>query len=139
MSAKQDAEDLMNEWVVFAKRMLAEYGEFLPYGAAMKPSGEILSIAAHTGEEMPPSRDLIDLLNNCFRSGAVSGEYKATALFYDVTVQLPNSTEKSDAIAVSLEHQDDYSVVVFHPYIIVDEVPEYGTLSAMKGNNNIFK
>ena len=38
-----------------------------------------------------------------FVEGARRGEYKATALVYDVRVKLPSTEEKSDAIAVSLE------------------------------------
>ena len=56
-SAKQDVQTLMNEWIVFAKQMLDEHGEFYPYGAAMKFDGEIISISGDTGEEMPPSQE----------------------------------------------------------------------------------
>jgi hypothetical protein len=42
MNAKADAETLLNAVMPFAERMLAEHGEFYPYGAAMKPDGEIV-------------------------------------------------------------------------------------------------
>lgn len=138
-STKQDVEALMNEWVVFAKRMLNEHGEFHPYGAAMRSDGEIISIAGDTGEEMPPSQELIELLRNGFQQEAAKGEYKATGLFYDVRITLPSSTEKTDAIAVVLDHVDDYSVIVLHPYKIVDEQFVFGDLIANKGANRIFR
>ena len=138
-SSKQDVEALMNEWIVFAKRLLAEHGEFHPYGAAMKFDGEIVSIAGYTGEEIPPSQELIELLTSGFQQAAAKGKYKATALFYDVRIMLPNSTEKTDAIAVALDHSDAYSVIVFHPYKIVDEQFVFGDLTASKGANRIFR
>ena len=137
-SSKQDVEALMNEWVVFAKRMLSEHGEFHPYGAAMKFDGEIISIAGHTGEEMPPSQELIELLRIGFQQEAANGEYKATALFYDVRTTLPNSTQKTDAIAVALDHTDSYSAIVLHPYQIVNEQYVFGDLVAIKGENRVF-
>ena len=138
-SAKQDVQTLMNEWIVFAKQMLDEHGEFYPYGAAMKFDGEIISISGDTGEEMPPSQELIELLTNGFRQEAAKGEYKASALFYDVRTTLPNATEKTDAIAVALDHADGYSVIVIHPYQIEDNQYIFGDLTARSGPNKIFK
>lgn len=138
-SNKQDVEALMNEWIVFAKRMLNEHGEFHPYGAAMKFDGEIVYIAGDTDDEMPPSQELIELLTSGFQQAAAKREYKATALFYDVRIMMPNSTEKTDAIAVALDHADAYSVIVFHPYKVVDGQFVFGELMANKGENRVFR
>lgn len=137
-TSKQDVEEIMNAWIVFAKGMLAEHGEFYPYGAAMKFDGEIVSVAGDTGEEMPPSQEMIEILTNGFQQAAAKGEYKATALFYDVRIMLPNSTKETDAIAVALDHSDAYSVIVFHPYEIVDEQIVFGELTTSKGTDSIF-
>ena len=53
-------------------------------------------------------------MRNC--AGAESGEYRATALVYDVLTTPPGKENKPDAIAVALDHRDDYSVVVYFPY-----------------------
>jgi hypothetical protein len=66
----------------------------------MKANGEIVYIAGYDGLERPPSDDIIDLLTESFRSDAVSSEYNATALVYDVRVLLPSSEQKSGAIAL---------------------------------------
>jgi len=137
-NAKQDVEQLMNEWVVFGKKMLADHGEFFPYGAAMKLDGEIVSLAVNTGDEHPRSQDIIDTLIANFHNGAQEGQYKATALFYDVRIPVPDSKDKTDAIAVELDHIENYSVIVFYPYRIENSEPIFGTLSATQGANNIF-
>ena len=67
---KSEVELLMNDAIAFADQLLREHGEFLPYGAAMKANGDIVSVAAHDGTEQPPSQKLIELLKDGFRQSA---------------------------------------------------------------------
>lgn len=117
-SPKTDSEDLLNAALPLAEKMLADYGEFLPYGQAMAPDGKIIAIGASDGREHPPSAALMHILKDGFKAGAKNGKYKVTALVYDVRVILPSTGEKSDAIAVSLNHQDQYAVLVFIAYTL---------------------
>ncbi|MFT3847578.1 MAG: hypothetical protein QM739_02560 [Propionivibrio sp.] len=86
---KAECEHLMNATLPFAEQMLQKHGEFFPYGAALKTTGDISSVAGYDGREQPPSNDIIRLLKESFVKGAKSGEYKATALVYDVRVVVP--------------------------------------------------
>ena len=135
---KEDSQVLMESVLPLAEKLLSEHGEFFPYGGAMKPSGEIVSVAAYDGDEHPPSAELIKLLQDSFKASAKNKEYKATAVVYDVRVQLPESGEKSDAIAIALDHETGYSVVVLIPYNISNDQISYGTIFAQAGKNNIF-
>ena len=105
----------------------------------MTPNGEVVSVAADTGSEQPPSQELIDLLKRSFRSAAKAGEYKATALIYDVRASTPSDGEVSDAIAVALEHKEDYSVIVLFPYKITDGELVFGQIFAQSGANDVFQ
>jgi hypothetical protein len=136
--AKADCEVLMNSVLPFAEQMLTAYGEFIPYGGAMRPDGELVSIAGDDGKEHPLSADVIALMKDGFNEAARKGEYKATAIVYDVKVKLPSTQEKSDAIAVSLNHRDNYSVTVFFPYKIDSGKLTMGTVFAQKGEADIF-
>lgn len=138
-TAKEDAEKLMNAFIGFAVKMLNESGEFYPYGAAMLPDGETVAVAGYEGQDFPPSQAIIDLLNDGFQRAARAGEYKATAMFYDVRTTLPGTGTKSDAIAVALDHADDYSVVVYFPYKIDNGQASFGDVFAQAGANNIFQ
>lgn len=135
---KAECENLMNTALPFAEQMLQKHGEFFPYGAALKENGEIASVAGNDGREVPPSSDIIRLLKQGFTKGAKSGEYKATALVYDVKVTLPSSGKKSDAIAVSLNHRENYSVVVFFPYQLNKGQLTFGEVFAQKGEAEVF-
>ncbi len=135
---KSEVEDLMNDRLPFGQELLEKYGEFFPYGGAITSDGKIVSVAAYDGDEQPPSMDVINLLKNGFRQAAKKGEYKATALFYDVRVIPPGAKEKVDAIAIALDHKENYSVVVFFTYTLINSKLEFGEVFAEAGANDIF-
>jgi hypothetical protein len=62
----------MNVALPFAERMLGDHGGFHPYAMAMKPDGEIISVAGYGGREHPPSQEIIDLLTQALRRDAAS-------------------------------------------------------------------
>lgn len=135
---KQESQQLMDAVLPFAQQMLTEHGEFFPYGGAMNSAGEIISVTAYEGNENLPSSELIEFLNKAFRGAAAKKEYKATALVYDVRISLP-SGEPSDAIALNLDHESGYSVIVLLPYTLSNGKLEFGQIAAQKGKGSIFQ
>ena len=136
---KSEVEEIMNAMLPFGQQMLEKHGEFIPYGGAMKPNGEIVSVAGYDGNEQPPSQEIINLLKGGYRQAAKNAEYKATGIFYDVRVIPPGSNEKTDAIAIALDQKEGYSVIVLFPYKIVNSKVEFGQVFAQAGMNDIFK
>ena len=136
-SAKEDVETLMNKFIGTAERIIGEFGDFHPYGAAMTPDREHVFIAKEVNDNTT-SESIIDRLNEEFESAAKSGEYIATALFYDTRVAFPDDRPESKAVAVALDHRDDYSVIAIHPYQIEDGKVSFGELLALRGANKIF-
>lgn len=137
-TSKAECQDLMNAALPLAHQMLRENGEFFPYGAALTKDGEIVNMGAHDGREQPPSADVIRLLKQAFVMGAKSGDYQAAVLVCDTRVILPSTGEKSDAIAVYLDHRDDYSVVVLFPYQLSDGQLSFGEVFAQEGAADVF-
>ena len=135
---KTDCEALLNFALPFAEQMLAAHGEFFPFAAAMRPGGQIVSIAGYNGTERPPSADLIALMKAGFVASARNGEYKATAIVYDALVKPPSGDEKSDAMAVALDHRDTYSITGFFPYNISGGKLTVSPPFALKGEADIF-
>ena len=136
---KAECEDVMNAVLPFAEEMLTKHSEFFPFGGTMSADGEIAHTGGWTGDEHPASTEVIELLENGFRAGAARGEYKATALVYDIRTIPPGKEEKQDAIAVALDHRDDYSVVVIFPYsFTLDGQLEIEAPFATRGENKIF-
>ena len=138
MTGKIDCEALMNAMLPFAEKTLGKHGEFFPYGGAMLPNGEIAYVSTYDGRERPPSSDIIRSIKGVFVSGANDGSYKATALVYDVSITAPDGRRKQDAVAVSLNHQDGYSVVVLFPYTFGKDDVVFDSPLAQTGEADIF-
>jgi len=113
---KDDCETLMNSLMPFAEKLLSKHQEFSPYGGTMDNQGEIQQHVGWLGEDPPESEEIIQLLKIGFHTGAKRGDFKATALIYDVHVAPPDEDQKQDAIAINLDHRDAYSIVVVFPY-----------------------
>jgi hypothetical protein len=135
---KDEATDLLNMLLPFAEKMLREHGEFYPYGGAMLPDGSMTMLGATDGNEHPKSKDLYDLMVGTFREHAREGKCKATGIVYDVMTLPPGATAKTDAMAVRLDHEAGYSVVVMIPYHLADGQVMKGAIFAVKGDGSIF-
>lgn len=133
-----DCEALMNAALPFAEQMLTAHGEFFPFGSAMRSDGEIVAVAGYTGHEYPRSAGVITSIKSSLVAAVRKGEYKASAVISDVKVRLPSSQKKSDAISVSLNHQDNYSIVVLFPYQIDEGKLVRGAAFAQRGEADIF-
>lgn len=139
MNGKKDCEKLMNSVLPLAERMLKEYGEFYPYGGYMKPNGEIVDVGAKEEDtDFPRSKDLLYVLRDSFSQLAETGKCKATAIVFDVRVNLPDEGRKGDAIQVCLEHVDGYSAEVFFPYEVENGQLKCGKTFAQQGEHRIF-
>ena len=137
---KADVEALMNSLLPFAKKMLGEHREFFPFGGHMKSDGTVVWEGAHDGREQPPSQDLIDLLHRSHQKQAQLKSIRACATVYDIRTIPPNRTEKLDAIAVDLDHESGYSVVVIFPYsFTADGLLHVEPPFATKGKAAIFE
>jgi hypothetical protein len=139
MSAKRECETLMNEMLPVAEKMLAQFGEFYPYGGYIKCDGEIVHVGAkEPGTDRPKSKDLIATLKSSFRNLARTDQCKATAIVYDVVVPLPDENRKSDAIQICLDHANNYSAEIFLPYELIDGRVVYGAMFAQEGKYEVF-
>lgn len=137
-NGKDQSQDLLNHRVSFAEELLSKYGEFYPFGGAIDETGQIISVAAYDGTEMPPSDALIKMLESGLREGARSGKYIASALIYDARVVPPGGSEKSDAIIAELEHRDGFAMTVYFPYRLENGQPEFSASFGTADKRDIF-
>lgn len=140
---KAECEIVMNFGLPLAADMLKRHGEFRPFAAAMRPNGEVVCLGAYDGRDYPSLAgsfaDLIASLKEALIAGARRREYVATALFYDVGFTLQAGDARTDAIAISLDHREAYSVIVLLPYTVDDGNVVYGTPRAQPGDADIFR
>lgn len=138
--AGSETEAILLAMIPIGKQLLEKQGKFVPYGGAMTMDGKVVTVAGYSGTEPPPSPEsIIDALNFAFRTGALTGTYKATGLFSDVEASPPGNKEKTRAIAATLDHQDNYSVVIYFPYKIVAGTVHFDEVFASPGENKVFQ
>ena len=138
MTPKEQCEELMSKLLPFAEDQLKKHREFYPFGAVMLMDGSVEFTDHFDGNEHPNSKDVIEKLNQIHKELASEGNIKASGIVWNAAIADENG-KPSDAIIVSLEHKDAYSVIVGEPYKIgLFKKITFGNLFAMEGKNNIF-
>jgi len=76
---------------------------FFPLGTAIKTDDSIAQVGTYEGDERPESKILIEDLKKVFR--AKKEEFKAIAIFYDVSVVDPNTNERQTLLQFLLKQK----------------------------------
>ena len=121
MPRHPDLDALLNDLLPFAERMLAEHGEFYPFGVSITTNGRHISAGAKGSSDRPQSQELIDIMTNDFRSQALKGKIRAAGICFDVLVVPPGQVDKTDAIQLALEREGGDAVDVFVPYALLPD------------------
>lgn len=143
---REDANEVLNAAVTYAKRMLRRYGQFGPFGYRMRSDGEVAleTVAQH---EMPPDPAmLLDLLYQQIGERAEKGLVVAAALASNVTMAKPSDEGYCDAVMVDIEHSSGYCVQAFVPYRITGgqlhgffpRVVRFGAMRTQEGKPRLF-
>jgi hypothetical protein len=137
--SRPDLNELLPVLFDFAQLMLRKAGEFFPFAASMTTDGKVQSVGGYTGDEHPPSQEVIDLLIAAFQRDAAAGKIRAAGICMDVRTIPPGSNEKTDAICARLEHVDGEAVDVYLPYRkgLFGKF-KYGSVFATQGERLIF-
>lgn len=137
MTAKEECEVLLDTLLSASEKLLKKNGEFYPIGAVLSNDNNVTFTALHSNNEFPDSQSVINDLICAHKQLAQNNEIKVSGISWNGAVDLEGKT--TDAIIVSLEHKDDYSVIVGLPYksSLFNKII-FGELFAQNGNNDIF-
>ena len=137
MTTKEECEILLDPLLSTAENLLAKNGEFYPIGAVLSNDTVAAFTAVHSGNECPDSKQVIQDLISAHKQMAQKNEIKASGIAW--TAVIASDGKKTDAIIVSLEHRDGYSVIVGLPYKIgMFKKIKFGELFAQSGNHDVF-
>jgi hypothetical protein len=139
MTPKDECEELLNQLFPFADQMLNKYGEFFPYGSVMNNDKTIMAVAFYNGNEKPRSQDVINDLIKTYSEDAKKMKIRASGIAWDARIKIPDTDKVSDAVIVSLEHNDKYSVQVVFPYEIKNGKVIWNDTFSMEGKKDVFK
>lgn len=143
---REDANDVLNAAVSYAKRMLRRYAEFGPFGYRMNLDGntQLEVVAQH---DMPPDPALLlELLHEQLAERARKGLLVAAATASNVTMSKASDEGFTDAVMVEIEHRSGYCVRAFVPYKITGgqfyrlfpRVVRFGALHTQEGTPRLF-
>ena len=138
MTPKEQCEVLLDQLLPFAENQLKKHREFYPFAAVILMDDTVELTESYDGNEHPESKDVINKLIQIHRQLASEGKIKASGIVWNAGVTLEDG-KPTDAIIASLEHKDDYSVIVGTPYKIgLFKKVTFGNLFAMQGKHDIF-
>lgn len=112
---RSELDGMVDPLLDLAQDLLRKHGEFFPFGATLSTAGEMALNAGATGDEHPPSQEVIDVLAQGMRAEAEAGTIRAAAICYDIRFT-PAGSDQTDAIAISFEHRAGDRVLVVQPY-----------------------
>jgi len=143
---REDANDVLNASVSYAKRMLRRYGEFGPFGFAMNPDGD-LKMEPVAQRDMPADPAmLLSLLQQQLADRARKGRLRTAASTSNVTMGKPSEEGYADAIMIDIEHESGYCVKAFVPYRITGgqlfgffpRIVRFGAIRTQEGEARLF-
>ena len=137
MGPKEECEVLLEALLTASEKLLKKNGEFYPIGAVLSNDTTATFTAVHSENEFPDSQSVTRNLISTHKQMAQKSEIKASGIAWNGT--FASDGKQSDAILVSMEHKDDYSVIVGLPYKIgLFKKIKFGELFAQEGKRDIF-
>ena len=115
MSPKHECEILLNMLLQLVEVMLKKNGEFYPTGAVLTTDYEQSFTALESEDDHPHSQTIVDALIEIHKEMAANNEILVSGIAMNTTITTPNQ-KQSDGIIVSLEHRDNYSIIIGLPY-----------------------
>jgi hypothetical protein len=113
---------LIEQSFPFAENLLSKYGEFYPFSFVLNNDNTVVAVGHYDGDEQPKSQVVINGLKLTLKNEVKKNKIKAIAIFYDVKTTNPRTNQKTDAVAVFLEHQEGKGAYTFcYPYKLTDK------------------
>lgn len=143
---RDDANEVLNACVSYAKRMLRRYGEFGPFGFVMNRDGDV-KFEAIAQQDMPADAEmLLGLLQQQLVERARRGNLRAAASASNVTMGKTSEEGYADAIMIDIEHESGYCVKAFVPYRVTGgqfhgffpRVVRFGGIRTQEGAARLF-
>jgi hypothetical protein len=132
MKSNDELDLLVDSSVKQAEKLLSKYSEFYPFGVVITTRGEIAYHAIDDRSGLPSSNAILDTLRMAIAKSAEAGELNGAATVSDVRIAEPMQTNKTNAIAIDVEHVCGRSSSIYFPYSIVEGVVEIDSPFAVR-------
>jgi hypothetical protein len=120
-------QELLNYCLSFGRHMLANSGQFYPFGAVVDQNGKLSGVGGNTGEEHPKVADVFRLLRDGMRTQFAERSIVAAAIAINVDMPPEFNSPHPTAIRILLECAN-YARIVYVPYRGTGDALEFGDL-----------
>jgi hypothetical protein len=135
---KADAQQLFTTIVEFAKEMLNQNGELLPFAYAMSTDGKLEAFGAIDDLEEPSVQKIYALLRAGLSSAATAGRIRAAGICFAVTIT-GKFGETHNAIRILTEHRNGLAADTLMPFRIEKQIGLcFGKARTKTASNSIF-
>jgi len=115
VAAKEDFQKLLDGALPFAKRMLLEEGEFIPFGASLTSNAAATLVAGDVGKEHPKSDEVVKLLTSTFATEAANQKIVAAAICFMASTTTSDGAKQEVAV-FRMSHVSGETIDIFLPY-----------------------
>lgn len=109
-----DLDRITSPLFEFAEEQVRKRGAFLPFGAYLKPNGEIVLAAASNGENLTSFNEILPILHDGLRATVEQGDVSAIAVCEWVKIT-PEGGKQTDAMKVLVEHEGGLTIAFYVP------------------------
>jgi hypothetical protein len=113
---------LIDQSFPFVEDLLKKYGEYYPFSFALNKDNTVVAVGRHDGDENPDSQVVIKGLKEILKLETKKNKINGIEIFYDIKTTDPKTNQKTDAVAVFVEHKDGQGAYTFYyPYKLTDK------------------
>jgi hypothetical protein len=110
---------LINETFPSIEALLKKDKTFAPIASVIMADDSLGTVDVTSEKSATDTGNKVAAIQEALSIGALRGEYKAVAIFYDTTIADPNTGAKIKVVAVFAEHtNDDFAYLFYYPYRI---------------------
>ncbi len=127
MTAKDQAENLLNKLLAFAEQMLESHGELFPLAGVIDKTGTSKHLVVGGNGQAPGTAEAIKRqLMAGLREQVERGQCQLAVLVTCESITDPDSGQVVDLIHAAAEHQQGYAADIYLPYTIDNGTLQYG-------------
>lgn len=137
MSPKDELNSLLNDAIGMALRLVEKHGSHIPFCMAVTTAGERVNIAADDSA-MPGADALLAGVRQHIADALRERRYRAVALARNVKYRSARDGARTDAVQVTLDHEQGSPVTCYLPYQLAHGRVVPGELFAVNPEERFF-
>ena len=137
MTPKDELNSLLNDAIGMAIRLVEKHGSHIPFCMAVTTSGEHINIAADD-TALPGADALLAGVRQHITDALREKRYRAVALARNVEYRSARDGSRTDAVQVTLDHEQGSPVTCYLPYHLAQGRVVPGELFAVAPEERFF-